>query len=187
MPDELEVLGPDRGDERERRPRDRAQLRDLPEPAHPHLRHEHARLRLEPEHGQRQAELVVAARVGRDGRRHGGAERRERVLRRRLSRRADDGDDVRVRRVANEPGQRRERRLLVGRDERRRPACERVVDEPRAGVERDEEVAGTGVARVVVDAPDHAVCGRTAQLAEPQRLDLVPRRAGSRDRPIAQP
>ena len=68
--DELEVLRADGRDERERRPRDLAELRDLPEPAHAHLGDEHPCLRLEPEHGERQAELVVPARVRGDGRRH---------------------------------------------------------------------------------------------------------------------
>ena len=102
------------------------------------------------------------------------AERAERVLRRRLPRRADDGDDLRVRAAADEARERRERGLLVVRDERRRPARAGVVDEPRAGVERDEEVARPGVARVVVDAADHAVRRAARRAAEPQRLDLLP-------------
>ena len=116
----------------------------------------------------------------RDGRRHGRAERRERVLRRRLADRADDGDDLRVRASPDEARERCERRLLVARHERRRAARERVLDELGARVQRDEQVARPGIARVVVDAADDAVRRGAAQLAERERLDLVP---AERDHP----
>ena len=114
--------------------------------------------------------LASAAIVGVTAR----GQRAERILRRGLSRRADDGDDLRVRAAADEGRERREGGLLVIGDERRRPACACVADEPGAGVERDEEVAGPGIARVVVDAADHAVLRPPVEPAEPQRLDLLP-------------
>ncbi len=180
--DELEMLRPDRRDEREGRPRDRAELGDLPSPAHAHLRDEHTGLLLEPQHREREPELVVPAGERRDRRRHGGAQRRQGVLRRRLAGRADDGDDLGGRTGAHRARERRERRLLVTGDERSRPGSDRVVDVLHAGVERDEQVAGAGVARVVVDAVDDAVGRRAAKLAQRERLDLVPR---ERDHPRA--
>ena len=141
--DDLEVLRADRRDERDRRSRDLAELGDLPEPAHAHLGDQHSCLRLEPEHGQREPELVVLARVRRDGRRHRCAERAERVLRRRLPGRADDRDDRRVRASTHEPREGRQSSLLVIRNERRRAGRERVLDEAHSRVQRDEEVAGS--------------------------------------------
>jgi hypothetical protein len=41
--------------------------------------------------------------------------------------------------------------MLIGWNERGRSTRARLVDEPNAGVERDEEVARTSVARVGVD------------------------------------
>ena len=100
--DELEVLGPDRADERDHGRRDAAELGDLPEAAHAHLGDEHVGLWLEAEHRQRQADLVVEAAGGVHGGRDGAAERAERVLRRGLARRAHHGDDPGARPRAHE-------------------------------------------------------------------------------------
>ena len=67
-----------------------------PEPAHPHLGDQDLRLGLEPAHGERQSDLVVQAPLRPDRRRVRRTQRTEDVLRRRLARRADDGDDLRV-------------------------------------------------------------------------------------------
>ena len=90
------MLGADVGHDDDARTRDRAERRDLAEPAHPHLRDEDLRLGLEPADGEREADLVVQALLRPDRRHVRRAERAENVLRRRLSRRADDGDDLRV-------------------------------------------------------------------------------------------
>ena len=173
-PDELQVLGADRRHEHGRRPGDGAKLGDLADAAHAHLRDEHARVGLEAQHREREAELVVAARLGGDRRCDRARQRAERILRRGLPGRADDGDDLRVRAAADEGRERRESGLLVVRDERRRSPCTCIVDEPGAGVERDEKVARPGVARVVVDAADDAVGRPPVEPAEPERLDLLP-------------
>ena len=144
--DDLEVLRADRRDERDRRSRDLAELGDLPEPAHAHLCDQHSGLRLEPEHGQREPELVVLARIRRDRRRDRSAECAERVLRRRFPGRADDRDDGRVGASAHEPREGRQGSLLVLRNERRPAGCERVVHEAHSRVQRDEQIAGPRVA-----------------------------------------
>ena len=125
--DELEVLRPDRGDDGDVRPRDLAERRDLAKPAHAHLRDEHLGLGLEPADRERQADLVVLARVGPDRRRRRAAERAEDVLRRRLARRADDRDDARAALRANERGESGERSLLVAGE----PAWLRLAVQPR--------------------------------------------------------
>ena len=134
------MLRADGRDEGERGPGDVAERRDLPEAAHSHLGDEHLRVGLEPEDRERQAELVVAARLRGDRRRHPSTERRERVLRGRLPRRADHGDDLGVGAVAHAAGECGERGFLVARHERRRARRTRLVDVPHAGVEGDEEV-----------------------------------------------
>ena len=63
------MLGPDVGDERHRRPSDPAERSDLAEAAHPHLRDDDLRIRLEPEEGERETDLVVHAPLGPDRRR----------------------------------------------------------------------------------------------------------------------
>ena len=146
--EELEVLGADVRDHDDMRAGDRAERRHLAEPAHPHLRDEHPRVGLEAADGQRQPDLVVEAALGPDRRRVRRAQRAEDVLRRRLAGRADDGDDLRVALRADERGERRERRLLIVGDERRRAARARLVDVLHARVERDEEIAGADLARV---------------------------------------
>ena len=180
VPDALEVLRPDRRHERGGRLRDRAQLGDLPEPAHPHLRHEDAGLRLEPQDGERQPELVVPARLRGHGRRHRVAERRERVLRRRLPGGADDGDHLRFRALPHAPSEGCESSLLVTGHERGGTARERVLDEALARVERDEEIARTSGPRVVVHSAYDSVRRRSTQLAELELLDLAPRQRDQR-------
>ena len=64
--EKLEMLRPDVRNDDDVGPRDLAERGDLAEAAHPHLGHEHARLRLEPADGERQADLVVQASVGPD-------------------------------------------------------------------------------------------------------------------------
>ena len=132
---------------------DGAELGDLAEPAHAHLGHQHLRLRLEPQHRQRQPDLVVPAALGSDGRHDRGAERAEDVLRRGLSRRADDGDDASRRsasgRATRVPRARRSGRR--GRASRRRGA--RLGDVLDACVDGDEEIARAGVPGIVVDSP----------------------------------
>ena len=113
--DELEVLRADRRHDDDVGPGNRAELGDLPEPAHPHLGDEDLRLRLEPADRQRQADLVVLA-LGRPDRRYRrAAESTEDVLRRGLARGADDGDDTRTTLRADDGCQSRERRFLVVR------------------------------------------------------------------------
>ena len=144
--EKLEVLGPDVRNDDDVGLRDPAERSDLAEPAHPHLGDEHARLRLEPADGERQADLVVQASVGPDRGHLRGAERGEDVLRRRLARRADHGDDPCVALRADERGERGQCGLLVVRNERRGAARSRVADEVDPGVERDEEVARADLA-----------------------------------------
>ena len=81
---------------------------------------------LEPADGERQADLVVVARLGPDRRRVRRAERAEDVLRRRLARRADDRDDACVALRADE--RRRARRA--------RPPDRRGRASPRRARER---------------------------------------------------
>ena len=60
-PEQLEVHRPDARDDADVRLSDLAELRDLAEPAHAHLGHQHARFRLEAAYRERQADLVVQA------------------------------------------------------------------------------------------------------------------------------
>ena len=143
--EELEMLGTDVRNDDDVRARDLAERGDLAEAAHPHLRHEHPGLRLEPADGERQADLVVEAALGEDRRNVWRTERSQDVLRRRLPRRADDGDDIRVALRAHERCERGERRFLIVGYERRRPLRSRLLDVANAGVERDEEVARSGI------------------------------------------
>ena len=143
--EELEMLGTDVRNDDDVRARDLAERGDLAETAHPHLRHEHPGLRLEPADGERQADLVVEAALGEDRRNMRRTERSQDVLRRRLPRRADNGDDIRVALRAHERCERGERRLLIVGYERRRPLRPRLLDVAHAGVERDEEVSRSGI------------------------------------------
>ena len=143
--EELEMLGTDVRDDSDVRARDLAECGDLAETAHPHLRDEHSRLRLEPAYGERQPDLVVEAALREDGRNVWRTECPEDVLRRRLPRRADDRDDIRVALRAHESRERDERRFLIVGHERRRPLRSRLLDVANTGVERDEEVARPGV------------------------------------------
>ncbi len=129
--EELEVLRPDVRDDGDRRTSDRAERRDLTEPAHAHLRDENLRLRLEPTDGQRKSDLVVEAPLRPDRRHVRRAQRADDVLRRRLPRRADDRDDLRVALLADERSERGQRHLLVVRDERRRASRPCLADELR--------------------------------------------------------
>ena len=180
--EELEMLWADVRHEDDRRARDGAQRRDLTQPSHTHLGHEHAGLGLEPAHRQREADLVVEAPLGPDRRNLRRAQRSEDVLRRGLAGRADDRDDLRVALPADERGDRRERGLLVLGDERRGAAFTRLVDVLHAGVERDEEVSGPDLARVRLDGRDLALPDERAErqlcdLVEPQRDHDRPRSA----------
>ena len=140
------MLGTDVRNDDDVRACDLAERGDLAETAHSHLRHEHTRIRLEPADGERQPDLVVEAALGEDGRNVRSTERPEDVLRRRLPRRADDRDDIRVALRAHERCERGERRLLIVGHERRRPLRSRLLDVANTGVERDEEIARAGVA-----------------------------------------
>ncbi len=73
------MLRPDRGDDDDVRSCDRAERRDLSGPAHAHLGHEHRRVRLEPADGERQADLVVEARLRPDRRRGSASQRAPRM------------------------------------------------------------------------------------------------------------
>ena len=139
-PDELEVLRPESAHDGHVRARDLAELRDLPETAHAELGDEHPGVGLQAENGERQAELVVLARVGVDGRRDRSAQRAERVLRRRLPRRADDRDDTGVAALAHQPRERRERLVLVVRNQR----CGAALRAPRRRTRHRCSVRRTG-------------------------------------------
>jgi hypothetical protein len=143
--EELEMFGTDVRNDDDVRARDLAERGDLAETAHPHLRHEHPGLRLEPADGERNADLIVEAALGEDRRNVRSAERSQDVLRRRLPRRADNGDDIRVALRAHERCERGERRLLIVGHERRRPLRPRLLDVAHTGVERDEEVSRSGI------------------------------------------
>ena len=182
---ELEVLWPDRGDDDDVRPCDRAQLGDLTKPSHSHLRHEHLGLGLEPADGEWEPDLVVLARL-RPDRRHGGsAECAEDVLRRGLTRRTDDGDDASAALRANEPSECGKRCLLVIRNERRCAPRARHLDEIDASVEGDEELARPDESRVCLDRADRR--RRTIrwrlESAESKRHDLVPKGQDHRYQP----
>ena len=94
--EELEVDGADRRDDPHVRPRDLAELGDLPEAAHAHLDDRDLGVRLELAERQRKADLVVLASLGRHGARVRPAKRGEDVLGRGLRGRARDGDDLRT-------------------------------------------------------------------------------------------
>ena len=83
---------------------------------------------------QRDAELVVVARLGRDVFRRSLADRGEDVLCRSLPRRAGDRDDCRPASVAHRPAERRESgERVVGHERRRGASRQRVVDVRVAG------------------------------------------------------
>ncbi len=176
--DELEVLGPDRGDDRDVGPCDLAERGDLSESAHAHLRDEHAGVALEPADGERKADLVVLARLRPDRGRGGVAERPEDVLGRGLAGRADDGDDARLALRADERGECSERGLLVVGDERGGASRRRVGDVRDAGVQRDEEIAGADEPGVRLDARDRA-SGRGSAPGSSRRPATDRRCAGS--------
>ena len=180
--DELEVLRADRRHDDDVGPGDRAELGDLPEPAHAHLGDEDLRLRLEPADRQRQADLVVLAR-GRPDRRHRrAAEGTEDVLRRGLARGADDGDDTRVALRADERAQ-SARAPLPGRRGTSvaapRAAASATCSTPV--LRATKRSPGPDDARVGLDAgdlPRRRVRRRRLERSEIERLDLVP---GDRD------
>src|SRR5438046_539146 len=164
--DELEVHGTDVRDDADLRARDRGQVRDLAEAAHRELEDADLRVGLEPAERQRNADLVVEARLRRDRARGGCAERRENVLRRRLAHRAGDADHTCIAAVAHrrrDPRQRRER--IVGNESRRGAALERLVDELRAAADRDEQVAGDDSPGIDLDAGELVLA--RAPLSEP--------------------
>ena len=179
-PDELEVLGPDVRDHDHVRPRDRAERGDLAEPAHPHLRDEDLRVGLEPQHGERQADLVVEAPLRPHRSRVRRAERAEDVLRRGLAGGAHDRDDRRAALRADEGGERREGGVLVAGDERRRTPPARVRDVLDAGVQRDEEGSRSSRAGVGDDGADRVARLASVEDAEVECLHLLP---GERDQP----
>ena len=177
--DQLEVHGPDVRDHADVRAGDPAEVGDLAEAAHRELEDADLGVGLEPAERQRDADLVVEARLRGDraGRRR--AERGEDVLRRRLAGRARDPDDARVRAVTHERAERGERLERLVREQRRRGAAdERLVAELGAPADRDEQIAVLDAARVDLDAGD--LLGVRVQLAE--RRQLVERAAGSRGR-----
>ena len=83
--DQLEVRRRDRRDHADVRPRDVAERRDLAEAAHGQLQHADLGVRLESGERERDAELGVEARLGRDGARVRAAERGQDVLGRGLA------------------------------------------------------------------------------------------------------
>ena len=173
--DQLQVHGPDVRDHADVRPRERAEPGDLAHPAHRQLEHADLRVLLEPAERQRNADLVVEARLGRDRPRVRGAERGEDVLRRGLAGRAGDADDLRRAAGADGAADRAERGERAVRDERGRGAAgEGVLDEGAGSVvDRDEEVALLDPARVDLDAGHLARPRLGPELAE--RLDLLQR------------
>ena len=118
-PDELEVDGPDTRDHADLRLCDLRERCDLAEPTHRELEHADLGVGLEPAESEGDAELVVEARLGGDGARHGRAERVQDVLRRRLPGRARDPDDARAASLADCRAKRADRRERVLRHERR--------------------------------------------------------------------
>ena len=129
-PDAFEVHRADRGDHRSVGAGEAAQLGDLAEPAHAHLDEAELRVGLEAAERERDAELGVEARLGRDRPGDGGAERGEDVLRRGLPGRAGDADDAGRAAVAHgsrdcgEGGE-----GVVGHERRGRARRARVVEE----------------------------------------------------------
>ena len=154
--DELQMLRLELRHERDVWSGDGGQLCDLAEPAHPQLDDEHLRVRLQPEHGERQPDLVVLALLGKDRRNDGRAERAEDVLS------SSPSSSRRRRRPAPTSGaderrERGERGVLIVGNERRGAAGASVVDIANPGVEGDEQVARLRDPRVRMDPPDEAV------------------------------
>ena len=178
------------------------QLGDLPEPAHPHLQHQHLGARRRGQHLQRQPDLgVEVRRVGGHAPMRGD-QRRDQLLRRGLADRAGDRRSRRrrapaARRVASAL-QRRER--VVGGEhhapaERRPRARRRDEHAPRAGAparprrtaavdplpaQADEQVAGLDRARV-----DRRARARARRRAVARRAGHELRRAG--EPPVGRP
>jgi hypothetical protein len=148
--------------DRDPRPGDLAQLRDLPQAAHPHLGDHDLGVRLDARKRERKADLVVVPAIGGDDPGVRCAEGSEDVLRRRLARGARDADDGRLAARADDCADRRERaELVVGMENRGRAARERMLGEVPAAGHGDEQVA-------LFDAP---------------RVDLHPRRLVGPARP----
>ncbi len=149
--------------------RDRAQLRDVPEPARGQLRHEVAGLPGDLQDSQRMADLIVERITRRDRRAELLDQLRRQVLGRGLASRPGDADDSEIRcPVDDSTGELAERGLHVGHDDRRaadrpgdedghragreRRSSERVPVGPRAG-QGGEQAARHGLARVDHDRP----------------------------------
>ena len=141
-PDELEMHRADVGDDADVGPGDRAELRDLAEAAHGQLDDADLGVGLEPAEGEREADLVVEARLRGDGRSGRGAERRKDVLGRGLARRAGDADDPGSRTVTHRRTQRPQGgKGLVGDERRGRPARPRILEKLRPAADGHEQVS----------------------------------------------
>ena len=166
--DLLQVDGADRGDHADLGPRERAELRDLAEAAHRQLEHAHLGVRLEAAERERDADLVVVARLGRDGAGVRAAEGGEDVLGRRLPHRARDRTNCAPLRSRTRPPIRaRAACASSGTRVAAPPRSRRIREKRRAGAHGDEEVAGSDAAGVDLDAGDLVRGG--LELAEPSR------------------
>ena len=159
-----------------------------PFPAHRELDDAHLGIGLEPAERQRHAELVVVARLRRDGPSTGAADRRQDVLRRRLPGRAGDGDDGRLAAVAHRTAERRERREGVVRASvaaAPRPSASSTTG--LAPADDDEEIAALRRAASRSARPSRPMHPRRVEPPRAERFDLVElernhRRAASRRR-----
>src|SRR5438105_600856 len=126
---ELEVHGPDVRHDADLRPGDRGEVGDLTEAAYRELDDAHLGVGLEPAERERDAELVVEARLGRDRPRLRSAKRGEDVLRRGLAHRAGDPDDAGGTPLPDRRAERGHGREGVVREERLRcPALSRFLE-----------------------------------------------------------
>src|SRR5262249_18229556 len=130
--------------------------------------------------GERDTELGIEARLGRDRARVRAAQRRQDVLGRGLAHGAGDADDPSARQRAHRAADRGERAVRVARDQDGgRPAREGVVAEVGAGPDGNEAVALLDAARVDVDAGD--LVGPAGPRQPPETLELVERERDQAD------
>ena len=148
--------------------------RDLSEAAHGELEDAHFGVELQPAERQRDAELVVVARLGRDRLSPQPGDGGKDVLRRRLPRGAGNRDHSRLASVAHSPAEGCQRGEGVFGHERRRGALShRVADERLAATDGDEEITRGDAPGVDLHARRDGRSGRPLQAARAESLDLV--------------